>query len=954
MAAATAAGLLLCARTARATRDATWILLACALGVFLGSMVLRIWPGAIDGDRATALRLMSTATAAIAATGVARRLRGGITVEVALDIVPVAMAVSAMSLLQQPGQSPFDGVVMHFVYPATYAALLLLASELLLRRHGRADLLAGAGMVGVAAAAMLVTAGLRATIDWPVTLPDGMRSLGFLLAGAGAWFGMAERGAERPASEMTGPRPSFVPALAVVTLIAVAVGSNGTLYPLCVIAFAAFVLRLHLDRRRARRLVGDLALAEARYRGLVDQLPMIVYEDAYDEFSSAQFVSAQTSEILGYTPEEWLADREMFVKLLHPDDRDRVRREMMETPQADVGTTEFRLIAKDGRVVWINDHSVLVRGDNGEPTHWHGLMEDITARKQAELEMRESERRFREILERVQLMAVMLDRDGRITFANDHLLALTGWTRDELTGRDWYDTFPPPSERHHRLQFDEAIATGVQSPAHETILLTRDGDELIVSCNETLLRDASGAVVGLTSIAEDITERRRAEERVQYLARYDELTGLPNRDLFTDWLDLAIERSGDGSRNAAVLYISLDNFSLVNDSLGHAAGDELLRQFAHRLRDAAFGAELVARQGGDEFLVLVADTGEGDGDGTHAIAEDVVQMAEALAGRLEHLLAIPFCYQGEDVYLTARAGVALYPRDGADRESVIREATVDRYRGRHGRRREVAPSKLPPTDELLLISRLHRALERREFVLHYQPFVDLHDGRPIGVEALIRWVAPGGEMASPATFIPVAERTGLIAPITEWVVSEICEQTLRWAEQGVELPISFNFPTGLWEAPLVERLLARIRAAGVDPRNLVMEVTESAAMGSPDETAEILEMLEEAGMPLAIDDFGTGHSSLSRLTEVPAATLKIDRSFVRDVPHDASSARLAATIVSLARGVGMEPLAEGIETEAQRRFLVENGCRVGQGYLFARPAPAAEIERLWREQRRAA
>jgi diguanylate cyclase (GGDEF)-like protein/PAS domain S-box-containing protein len=541
-----------------------------------------------------------------------------------------------------------------------------------------------------------------------------------------------------------------------------------------------------------------------------------------------------------------------------------------------------------------------------------------------------------------------------ITFCNDHLLRLTGWTREQLLGRNWYDVFPHPSETDRRERFLQAVENGVLGPSDETTILTRDGDELIITCNDILLRDSSGRVIGMTSISEDITERRRAEERVDYLAHYDELTGLPNRDLFARWLDLAIDRCEGHDRSAAVLFISLDNFTLVNDSLGHTAGDEMLRQFASRLRDAAFGAELVARHGGDEFLVLVADTGEHEGDGTHAVPEDVAQMAEALIGRLQHLLAIPFSYDGGEVYLSASAGVALYPRDAGDRDSVIKRAHIDRYRSRPGRRQREAVAGLPPAEELALTSRLHRAVERDEFTLHYQPIVQLKTGNPIGVEALIRWTPPGAPMVPPAAFIPLAERTGLIRPITEWVVDEICAQTLRWEQMGIALRISFNFPTVLWEASLVRSLLSQVRGAGLRPDQLVLEVTESAAMGDPAQTDVIAAILSAAGMPLAIDDFGTGYSSLSRLKVLPAGTLKVDRSFVSDLPGNRSSATLTEAIVRLARGLGMEPLAEGIENEEQRQFLIDLGCRLGQGYLFSRPVTAAEIERMWEQRGQAA
>ncbi len=717
-------------------------------------------------------------------------------------------------------------------------------------------------------------------------------------------------------------------------------------------AAVALTLRVRSERRSVRRWSLSVDAAEARYRALVERLPLIVYEDEPNEYSSSLFISPQTTEMLGYTPEEWMADAELFVKLLHPDDREMAMAVLEHAVPGEVWSHEYRLIARDGRTVWIRDTGMCLADEHGTPVSYQGYMEDVTEQKRAELATHESERRFREILERVQLIAVMIDRTGLITFCNDHLLRLTGWSREELLGRNWYDVFPHPSQAYRRDRYLQAIESGEMPQSDETIILTRDGDELIITCNDMLLRDSSGRVIGMTSISEDITERRRAEERVEYLAHYDELTGLPNRDLFARWLDLAIERCHAHDRHAAVLFISVDNFTLINDSLGHTAGDELLRQFASRLRDAAFGAELVARHGGDEFLVLVADTGEHHGDGTHVVPEDVAQMAEALVGRLQHLLAVPFSYDGGEVYLGASAGIALYPRDAGDRDSLIKRAHIDRYRSRPGRRQREAVAGLPPAEELALTSRLHRAIERGEFTLHYQPIVQLRTGTPIGVEALIRWTPPGEPIVSPASFIPLAERTGLIKPITEWVVDEICAQTLRWQQLGVALRISFNFPTMLWETSVVRNLLTQVRSSGVRPDQLVLEVTESAAMGDPGQTDVIAAMLSAAGMPLAIDDFGTGYSSLSRLNVLPAGTLKVDRSFVCGLPGDRSSSTLTETIVRLARGLGMEPLAEGIETEQQRQFLIGLGCRLGQGYLFSPPVAAAEIERLWEQRSR--
>src|SRR5439155_9324256 len=300
--------------------------------------------------------------------------------------------------------------------------------------------------------------------------------------------------------------------------------------------------------------------AEARYRALVERLPLIVYEDEPNEYSSSVFISPQTTEMLGYTPQEWASDPELFVKLLHADDREQSLRQLASTAAGEGWTSEYRLIARDGRVVWIRDTGICVADGAGTPLSYQGYMEDVTEQKLAELATHESERRFREILERVQLIAVMVDRTGLITFCNDHLLRLTGWTREELLGRNWYDVLPHPSQAYRHERYLKAVESGEMPPSDETRILTRDGDELIITCNDMLLRDSSGRVIGMTSISEDITERRRAEERVEYLAHYDELTGLPNRDLFARWLDLAIDRCHGHDRHAAVLFISLDNF----------------------------------------------------------------------------------------------------------------------------------------------------------------------------------------------------------------------------------------------------------------------------------------------------------------------------------------------------------------------------------------------------------
>jgi diguanylate cyclase (GGDEF)-like protein/PAS domain S-box-containing protein len=712
---------------------------------------------------------------------------------------------------------------------------------------------------------------------------------------------------------------------------------------------------MRFARQMLRRLAGrgprpdDAIVVDGHvipYRSLVEELPAMVYVDTAQDGFANVYVSPFSEQLTGYTPAEWRSDPEMFQKVLHPDDRD-----MLELEESSEGVQhEYRLIARDGREVWVRDTYVVVSADDGTPLLVQGVMQDITDRKRAEEQARSSERLFRDILEEVHLLAVIIDTDGRVVFCNDYMLEVLGWKREDLLGRRLSETIIAPDLRAAgRAEFLEAMKTGVIKRHGDVRVVTRDDEERIVSYNSTLMLGEDGTPSGMTTIAEDVTERRHAEERVQYLASYDQLTGLPNRTLFASWLDMALGCAAEQLRVVGVQFVSLDEFRLINSSLGHAAGDALMGMFADRLREAATGAELVARQGGDEFLILLADVDEETGeDSTHAVAADVAQMAEALTGRLRALLSRPFRWEGHDIYLSATVGTAMYPEDADDGDGLIKQATVDCYRVRDaGKGFNPGREARAPARELELTAALHRAIDRSEFALHYQPVVHLATGDPTGVEALLRWTSAELGSVSPADFVPLAERTGLIEPITEWVAGEVCRQSQRWRERGMEIEIAFNFPTSMWGAREVARLLETLRRNGMRPGDLLLEVTETTAMSEQAETKKVSEMLREAGLPLAIDDFGTGYSSLSRLKALPASMLKVDRTFVRDVPGDADSAAMVTTIIQLARLLGLQPVAEGIETEAQRRFMLENGCQIGQGFLFSPAVTPGEVERIW-------
>jgi diguanylate cyclase (GGDEF)-like protein len=456
-------------------------------------------------------------------------------------------------------------------------------------------------------------------------------------------------------------------------------------------------------------------------------------------------------------------------------------------------------------------------------------------------------------------------------------------------------------------------------------------------------------------IVVEITERKHAAEalaaarrQLEHIAYHDPLTGLPNRVAFQERLAEAIQESPA----LAVLFVDLDDFKLINDSFGHQAGDELLAAVAARLRRATRAEEIVARHGGDEFLLLVPGPEGTDG----GIDVDGARFAaEAVARRIRRALREPFVVSDVEIFVSATVGISLYPLDAPDTETLLKHADTAMYKAKDdGRDRYLvyAVEGDNPLAQLSMAGRLRGALERdEELVLHYQPLVRLESAEIVGVEALIRW-QDGDRLVPPGDFLPLAERTGLMGKLSDWVLGEACRQATAWRDAGLDLYVSINLPPSFWQPTAMRHVLATIETFGLNPDRLMIEFTESAFVFDGRRSMEfVLEELHERGLRLAIDDFGAGHSSLSRLNQMRVSMLKIDRSFVGGLEDESGTAVLTASIVQLARNLGLEPLAEGIETEEQRRFLLAHGCDLGQGFHFSRPVPAGEIEALYRASR---
>ncbi len=437
-----------------------------------------------------------------------------------------------------------------------------------------------------------------------------------------------------------------------------------------------------------------------------------------------------------------------------------------------------------------------------------------------------------------------------------------------------------------------------------------------------------------------------AEEEITYQALHDDLTKLPNRRMFEQALDHTIDRVRLVDGEVAVLFIDLDEFKLINDTFGHASGDELLRKAAKRIKSATRNSDLVVRQGGDEFIVLASRYGSRIDD------QKVEKDAGIIANRILKKLQKPFQINKREAYVSASIGISILPNDADDAAQLIQHADSAMYRakelGRGNYQYFSTELSVRHKKRLALATMLHKAVDQQEFVLNYQPIIDLSTGRMIGTEALIRWEHEKGHLISPADFLPVAEDTGLILAIGEWVIWEACRQLREWSDEGISLVVAVNLSARqMWHGDIARRVLDIIKEVGVSKDKLEFEITESAMVVDPERMESTLRHFDESDIRISLDDFGTGYSSLSRLKLLPFSKLKIDKSFVDGIPTDENDMAIVSATVQMARSLNITTLAEGIETEEQWRSLRKLGCNYGQGYCFSKPVGPSEIRKLY-------
>jgi diguanylate cyclase (GGDEF)-like protein/PAS domain S-box-containing protein len=693
---------------------------------------------------------------------------------------------------------------------------------------------------------------------------------------------------------------------------------------------------------------------ELRYREIIDRLPAVLYVDGVGGREAMIDVSPGVTDLLGVSREEFLSRPYAWADTIHPADLERVLAESERAVSSgEPFRSEYRVVHPDGQTVWIREDAVLILDDEGRPRHWLGLMLDVTELMTAQAELREARTKYGALVEQIPAIVYVdvADEDMSTSYVSPQIEAILGYSaREYIEDPQLWERILHPDDRQEAM---DTYLRGRESGGpfvFEYRLIARNGRTVWFRDSAIVLTDAQGRPEYIQGVMLDITDRKVAEERIAFLAYHDKLTGLPNRTMFDELLGLALARAKRHELGVVVVTVDLDDFKLVNDSLGHVAGDALLVQFAKRLGDATRETDLVARPGGDEFMLLLADL-----DRTPQIPggrEGVSIAAESVALRIQESLRNPFTVDGTELYVTASVGISLYPDDATDATTLLKNSETAMFRSKRSGPGGYVLHSADDGDAIVRLSlstRLRRAVELEQWMLHYQPLIDLETTEMIGVEALIRWPEPNGGLVPPGEFIPLAEEMGLIEAIGSWVVEEICRQDVAWRAEGLELDIAFNLsPRQLWQEDLAERIVTPILGAGVDPSRVTVEVTESTAMTNPDRTLGILHELHARGLRLAIDDFGTGYSSLARLRYMPVNVLKIDRSFVRELDRDPQNASMVSAMVALASNLGMIPFAEGIETKAEWRAVTQRGCKLGQGFLFSRPVPAEEILALHR------
>lgn len=679
-----------------------------------------------------------------------------------------------------------------------------------------------------------------------------------------------------------------------------------------------------------------LAASEDEFRSLVTNIPGVVYRCALDRAWTVGFISPLIETLTGHPPDAFTQGGRGLASLIHPEERERVLREIeQQIRERGSFVAEFRILDQAGAVHWVLASGRAHGADGRRPDHLSGVLFDVTSIKAAE--------------ERLRQTAIVFDNTTEgimITDAHDHIVAvnrafseITGYGAEEVQGRS-------PRLLHsgrHDEDFYRAMGESLKRTGHwrgEVWYRHKNGQVFPVLQTLSVVQDEAGRVTGYVCMFSDITHIKQAEARLEKLAYHDALTGLPNRLLFDERLEHAIQHAARHGERLAVLYFDLDRFKQLNDSLGHQVGDALLEAIAMRLSKRLRKSDTLSRRGGDEFTILLENLRQ---------PEQAANVARDILRQLSRPFRLP---TGDTVQTGTSIGISLFPDDGRDAHQLVERADAAMYEAKlsgGGQYRFYTPEITQASRERMeLEKRLRQAMEAGRLRLVYQPLYDSGSGRLVATEALLRWSEPDlGEVAA-ERFIPLAEEAGLMVRLGEWVLEQACAQLKLWDAAGLPiLRMAANVSPRQLQEPHFDRLVQRILSTnGLSPDRLDLELTEASLLALPEAALDALKTLRSQGVSVTVDDFATGMSALGRLQHLPVDRLKIDRSFVRGLPGDQDATRITHLIVALARAMRLQVSAEGVENEAQMEFIRQERCDLAQGFLLCRPVPPERIPGL--------
>ncbi|MBI1891086.1 MAG: EAL domain-containing protein [Burkholderiales bacterium] len=704
---------------------------------------------------------------------------------------------------------------------------------------------------------------------------------------------------------------------------------------LLMIGVTTLLLRRLNDLRDAQvsmeRQSRSLAKSEHRYQQLVEGIDGVVWEA---DLATLRFtyVSANAGAITGYPATEWLDNPRFWHDHLAAGDEE-VEQTIARKARYGSFALEHHLHTPSGKTVWLFSN-VAVTGEPDEEKRLRGVMVDTTERKLAYEELELAAQVFETSLHAVMIFST----DGKILRVNQAFTTITGYSAQEMVGmdaKDYEQRFVHPG---HVKEVRESLRASGKWQG-EAFMRIKDGREIVIMQSVSVIRDAQGRARSTVAIFHDITGQKDSEQQLYQLAHFDLLTALPNRQTLSDRISRATALAAPRHSTLAVLFIDIDHFKTINDSLGHVTGDQMLREVAGRIVGCLGPHDMVARTGGDEFVVLLEHEG------------NTIDHFEQVAQQLATTVANPIEVGGKELYVSMSMGISVYPQDGQDAEVLLRNADTAMYRakaaGRNCWRFFDESMARHAAYRLEIETALRRSIERNELIIYYQPQRSLESGKIVGAEALLRWARPGIGLVPPLDFIPLAEESGLILPIGQWVLRTACAQAALWCkEKNMHLRVAVNIAAKQIHHPdFVNQVRKTLEETGLPPALLELEITESSIVENLDETVSKLRQIKNLGVTVAIDDFGTGYSSLSYLKQLPIDRLKIDRSFVKDTPADSDDCAIVRTIISMSNNLGLYVIAEGVESQAQVDFLASEGCNEIQGYFLSKPVPADELEK---------